>query len=63
MMKLWSVVLALALVMAGQEAEAARRLGGGQSIGRQSSNVTQREGASPAPATPCLLYTSDAADE
>src|SRR5450830_924925 len=52
MMKLWSVVLALALVMAGQEAEAARRLGGGQSIGRQSSNVTQREAASPAPATP-----------
>lgn len=52
MMKLWSVVLTLALVMAGQEAEAARRLGGGQSIGRQSSNVTQREAASPAPATP-----------
>src|SRR5450830_1852709 len=52
MMKLWSVVLALALVMAGQEAEAVRRLGGGQSIGRQSSNVTQREAASPAPATP-----------
>lgn len=52
MMKLWSVVLALALVMAGQEAEAARRLGGGQSVGRQSSNVTQREAASPAPATP-----------
>lgn len=52
MMKLWSVVLALALVMAGQEAEAARRLGGGQSIGRQSSNVTQREAASPTPAMP-----------
>lgn len=51
MKKLWSVVLALALVVAGQEAEAARRLGGGQSIGRQSSNVTQREATSPAPAT------------
>lgn len=52
MKKLWSVVLALALVVAGQEAEAARRLGGGQSVGRQSSNVTQREAATPAPAAP-----------
>lgn len=52
MMKLWSVVLALALVVIGQEAEAARRLGGGQSLGRQSSNVTQREATSPASAAP-----------
>jgi predicted lipid-binding transport protein (Tim44 family) len=42
-MKLWSWVLIAVLAMASLEAEAARRLGGGGSIGRQSSNVTQRE--------------------
>lgn len=51
-MKSWTAVLLLALALASLDAEAARRLGGGRSIGRQSSNVTQREGAQPAPAVP-----------
>jgi len=55
-MKFWIFVLTLFLVLAGVNAEAAR-LGGGRSIGRQSSNVTQRQAvpqrsAAPAPATP-----------
>ena len=52
-MKNWSVklgsmvlaaVLAVTLALAGADAEA-KRLGGGQSVGKQSSNVTQREAA------------------
>ncbi|MCP5280582.1 MAG: Tim44 domain-containing protein [Rhodoferax sp.] len=46
-MKLWTLVLGLALVMAGFDADA-RRLGGGGSFGKQSGNVLQRQ----APATP-----------
>src|SRR3569832_690665 len=43
-MKLWIPVLALLCVFASFEADAAsKRLGGGTSVGRQSSNVTQRE--------------------
>jgi predicted lipid-binding transport protein (Tim44 family) len=52
-MKLWLTVLALVVATFASDAEAARRLGGGGSVGRQSSNVTQREaqrGAQPAPA-------------
>lgn len=50
MMKLWSVVLVAMLAFAHADADA-RRLGGGKSTGQQSSNVTQRESATP-PATP-----------
>ena len=50
MMKLWSVVLVAMLALAHADADA-RRLGGGKSTGKQSSNVTQRESATP-PATP-----------
>lgn len=39
-----SAVMALTLTFAGAEAQAAR-LGGGKSMGRQSSNVTQRQAA------------------
>ncbi len=46
-MKLWTVVLGMALVFAGVDADA-RRLGGGGSFGKQSNNVTNRS----APATP-----------
>ena len=49
-MKLWSLVLVAVLALASFESEAARRMGGGGSLGRQSSNVTQREAAKPAPA-------------
>lgn len=46
MMKLWSVVLVAMLAFAHADADA-RRLGGGNSVGKQSSNVTQRESAAP----------------
>ena len=44
-MKSWVCVLSLLLAFASFDAGAARRIGGGQSVGRQSSNVTQREAA------------------
>jgi predicted lipid-binding transport protein (Tim44 family) len=47
-MKLWTAVLICALALSGLNAEAARRMGGGGSIGKQSSNVTQRNSAAPA---------------
>ncbi len=56
-MKIWSIIfsamLALTLSFAGLNAEA-KRLGGGGSFGKQSSNVTQRQAAPPAaaPAAP-----------
>jgi predicted lipid-binding transport protein (Tim44 family) len=49
-MKIWSVVLSVALVLLSGHADAAKRLGGGKSFGKQSSNVTQS--APGAPATP-----------
>ncbi len=53
-MKMWTkflpVALALTLALSGLNAQA-KRLGGGQSFGKQSSNVTQRQ-AAPAPAAP-----------
>jgi len=48
-MKLWAIILAATLALSGLNAEAAKRLGGGKSIGKQSSNVTQRDAAPPAP--------------
>ncbi|MDB5750255.1 MAG: Preprotein translocase subunit Tim44, partial [Ramlibacter sp.] len=44
MTKLWTVLLAGVLAFGALDAEAARRLGGGGSFGRQSPNVTQRQG-------------------
>lgn len=50
-MKLFgTLILAMALTLAGFDAEAARRMGGGKSIGQQSGNVTQRQAAPAAPA-------------
>ena len=49
-MKIWSLVLAAMLALGGVDVEA-KRLGGGKSVGKQSSNVTQRE-ATPAPVAP-----------
>ena len=43
-MKLWTLVLAVFMLLAGFNAEAAR-FGGGRSFGKQSSNVTQRQAA------------------
>jgi len=49
----WSVVvLTLAMALGGVNAEAAKRLGGGLSFGKQSSNVTQRNTAPAAPSAP-----------
>ncbi|MES2360554.1 MAG: Tim44-like domain-containing protein [Pseudomonadota bacterium] len=70
-MKMWSLilsaVLALTLTLAGANAEA-KRLGGGKSFGKQSSNVTQREaspagagGATAKPATPAAPGATPAA--
>jgi predicted lipid-binding transport protein (Tim44 family) len=54
----WSVVvLALTLLLSGVEADAAKRLGGGKSLGRQSSNVSQREAA---PVAPGVVPTQNA---
>ncbi|MCG2592058.1 Tim44-like domain-containing protein [Ramlibacter sp. XY19] len=58
-MKVWTVLLASVLALGAFDAEAARRLGGGGSIGRQSSNVTQRQ-ASPAPASPAVAPSNAA---
>ena len=44
-MKLWSLVLGMALIFAGADADA-RRIGGGMSFGKQSSNVTNRQAPS-----------------
>lgn len=52
-MKFWTVLLASVLAFGALDAEAARRLGGGGSFGRQSPNVTQRQSTPPAaPAAP-----------
>lgn len=49
-MKLWTLILALAMAVFSMQADAAR-LGGGRSMGRQSGNVMKRE-AAPAPVAP-----------
>jgi predicted lipid-binding transport protein (Tim44 family) len=49
-MKFWSAILVCALAFSGLNAEAARRIGGGGSMGKQSSNVTQKSAAPTAPA-------------
>ena len=41
-MKVWAVILSCAMAFSLPEALAAKRLGGGASIGKQSANVTQR---------------------
>jgi predicted lipid-binding transport protein (Tim44 family) len=52
MKKLWSMVLVAMLVVVHGTADA-KRMGGGGSVGKQSSNVTQREAArAPAQNTP-----------
>jgi len=51
--KFLTLMLAGVLALGSLNAEAARRLGGGKSIGQQSSNVTQREAVRPqAPVAP-----------
>jgi len=51
--KFFSFILAMVLAFSNLNAEAAKRLGGGKSLGQQSGNVTQREAIKPAaPVTP-----------
>ena len=47
-MKIWSLMLVVLLAFSSMSADAARRLGGGGSVGKQSSNVTQRQATPPA---------------
>ncbi|MBK7002014.1 MAG: Tim44 domain-containing protein [Rhodoferax sp.] len=47
-MKFWTFLLALMLALTTLQADA-KRLGGGKSVGQQSSNVTQREATPPPP--------------
>jgi predicted lipid-binding transport protein (Tim44 family) len=58
-MKLSALVLTAVLALSGLNAEAAKRMGGGGSFGKQSSNVTQRNTAPP-PATPAQGATTAA---
>jgi len=59
-MKFWTLVLSVVLALGAMDAEA-KRLGGGKSIGRQSSNVTQREAAPSAqPAVPSTAAANHA---
>ena len=50
-MKIWSIILAatmaITLTLGATDADA-KRLGGGRSVGKQSSNVTQQQGTAPA---------------
>jgi predicted lipid-binding transport protein (Tim44 family) len=63
-MKIWSIIaccaLAVTMTLSGTTAEAAKRMGGGKSMGQQSSNVTKREAAPPA-ATPATAGAPAAA--
>ncbi len=47
-MKFLSLVFVFLMAVMSMDAEAARRLGGGGSVGKQSGNVSQREAAKPA---------------
>ncbi len=61
-MKIWTLFLAAVMMLTlGLDAEAARRLGGGGSVGKQSNNVTQREAAPHTPAAPSQATNNAAA--
>ena len=64
-MKFWSMIatcaLAVTMTLAGTTAEAAKRMGGGKSVGQQSSNVTKREAAPATPAAPAAAGAAAAA--
>ena len=62
MNKFLTLMLAGVLALGSLNAEAARRLGGGKSIGQQSGNVTQREAVRPqAPVAPAQQAAPSAA--
>jgi predicted lipid-binding transport protein (Tim44 family) len=56
-MKMWAALLTISLALMNADAFAAKRFGGGKSVGSQSSNVTQRSAtppAAPANASPAV---------
>jgi predicted lipid-binding transport protein (Tim44 family) len=59
-MKFLTLILAGLMLVATADAEA-KRLGGGKTLGRQSSNVTQRDAAPAAPSAPAQNATNAAA--
>ena len=59
-MRIWAWVLVCILNVCGTVAEAGPRLGGGKSMGKQSSNVAQREAAPAAPVPPTQNMTNAA---
>jgi len=52
MKKLITILLVSVLAFASISAEASKRMGGGKSVGQQSSNVSKKQAAPPAQATP-----------
>jgi len=54
MKKLITILLVSVLAFASISAEASKRMGGGKSVGQQSSNVSKKQAAPPAQATPPL---------
>lgn len=60
-MKWYAVLATVAILLVGGQAEAAKRMGGGKSIGKQSTNVTQRDAAAPPAAAPAPGAASTAA--
>jgi len=52
MKKLIAIMLVTMMAFASVSAEAAKRMGGGKSVGQQSSNVTKKQAAPPTQATP-----------
>ncbi len=59
-MKLWSLILAAALLAVNVQADA-KRLGGGRSVGKQSGNVTQNQATPNAPGAPAAAPGAAAA--
>ena len=64
-MKIWSIVLAATMALsfsfASTQAEASKRMGGGKSVGQQSSNVSKRDAAPATPAAPAAAPATAAA--
>ena len=57
-MKVWALVLAVTLALTSVVDAEAARLGGGRSVGKQSSNVIRREAAPAAPVAPVQNTTN-----